>query len=421
MEKIQTLGEPIDVKEIIRGLSADELRSLAKKDEARTEFGSASYISKIKSRSAKFTEIIYDQLTEQQDRLIKDVNKYLEDKSLLCVDRQMCKGPDIDLHCRTYVTGDYARILYMWHETLFPLIKKPAPDVVADITVIDVPEWPERKVLVLPQLQLTYVLGTDYFGEVKKANLRMGMYLAKRRGWLGLHAASKIIRVKDASGKLVEKGVIIFGLSGTGKTSLSCHNHGLVNDEGITIRQDDVIFIRPDAQCYGTENNFYLKTEGLNPTDQALLYRGSVSPNAILENVYVSPEGKVDFSNYSITSNGRGIVRRAELTPYTDDDIDLAKVDIVIFLTRRIDVAPPVAKLSPEQGAAFFILGESVETSAGDPSQAGKSLRVVGTNPFIIGPAEEEGNWFYKALRDNPHLECYVMNTGRVGGVDGEK
>ncbi|MFH1227355.1 MAG: phosphoenolpyruvate carboxykinase (ATP), partial [Planctomycetota bacterium] len=45
----------------------------------------------------------------------------------------------------------------------------------------------------------------------------------------------------------------------------------------------------------------------------------------------------------------------------------------------------------------------------------------VGTNPFIIGPAEEEGNWFYKALRDNPQLECYVMNTGRVGGVDGEK
>ncbi|MFA5793928.1 MAG: phosphoenolpyruvate carboxykinase [Candidatus Brocadiia bacterium] len=421
MEKIETLGEPVYAKEIIRGLSADELRSLAKKDELQTEYGSPSYNSKIKSRSAKFTDIIYDQLTEQQAKLIQEVNNLLKSKSLICVDRQMCKGPDINLHCRTYVTSDYARIPYMWHETLFPLIKEPAPNAVADITVIDVPEWPERKVLVLPQLQMTYVLGTDYFGEVKKANLRMGMYLAKRRGWLGLHAASKIIRVKNPAGKLVEKGVILFGLSGTGKTSLSCHHHGLAHEEGITIRQDDVIFIRPDAHCYGTENNFYLKTEGLNPKDQALLYRGSISPNAILENVYVSPEGKIDFANYSISSNGRGVVRRTEMKPYTDENIDLDQVDVIIFLTRRIDVVPPVAKLSPEQGAAFFMLGESVETSAGDPTQAGKSLRVVGTNPFIIGPAEEEGNWFYKALKDNPQLECYVMNTGRVGGIDGEK
>jgi phosphoenolpyruvate carboxykinase (ATP) len=77
------------------------------------------------------------------------------------------------------------------------------------------------------------------------------------------------------------------------------------------------------------------------------------------------------------------------------------------------------------------MLGESVETSAGDPTQAGKSLRVVGTNPFIIGPAEEEGNWFYKMLKANPtyqtvgrpspQVECFVMNTGRMGGVDGEK
>ena len=429
METINTLGEPVSVKEIIKDAGAAELRSLAKKDEVQTEFGSPSYISKIKSRSAKFTEIIYDQLTEQQVKTIQDVQNYLKSKRLICVDRQMCQSPDISLHCRTYVTDDYARIAYMWHETLFPLgntrdkppVKAPDHNTPADVTVIDVPEWPERKVLVLPDIQLTYILGTDYFGEVKKANLRMGMYLAKRKGWLGLHAASKIIRVKDTTGKLVEKGVIIFGLSGTGKTALSCHHHGLAHEEGIVIRQDDVVFIRPDAHCYGTEDNFYLKTEGLNPKDQALLYRGAISPNAILENVYVSPEGKVDFTNYSISSNGRGIVRRTEMKPYTDDNINLQKVDVIIFLTRRIDIVPPVAKLTPEQGAAFFMLGESVETSAGDPTQAGKSLRVVGTNPFIIGPAEEEGNWFYNMLKSNPQVECFVMNTGRVGGIDGEK
>ncbi|MFH0888082.1 MAG: phosphoenolpyruvate carboxykinase [Planctomycetota bacterium] len=419
MEKINNLGASILVNNIVRNLSSCELRGLAKKDEVRTEYGSPSYISKIKSRSAKFTEIIYNQPTEQQEKIIEDVHDFLKTKTLICVDRQMCQSLDIKIHCQTYVTKDFARIAYMWGETLFPC--GCLTDKVADSTVIDVPEWPERKVLVLPKLQLTYVLGTDYFGEIKKANLRMAMYLAKKKGWLGLHAASKIIRVKDVNGKLVEKGVIIFGLSGTGKTSLSCHHHGLSGEEGIIIRQDDVIIIRPDACCYGTENNFYLKTEGLTMKDQPLLYSGAISSNAILENVYVTLDGKVDFTNYSITSNGRGIVRRADLTSYVDEDINLAKVDVVIFLTRRIDIVPPVAKLTPEQGAAFFMLGESVETSAGDPTQVGKSLRVVGTNPFIIGPAEEEGNWFYKMLKANPQVECFVMNTGRVGGIDGEK
>jgi len=422
MDKIQIpkMPEPILVQEIIRNLSAAELRARAKKDEVTTEYGSPSYISKIKSRSAKFTEIIYGAPNEQQDKIIKDVTAYLKSRRLICVDRQMCLNPQTRLHCRTCVSQDYARLAYMWHETLFP-VDASKVNGEPDNTVIDVPEWPERKVLVLPELHLTFILGTDYFGEIKKANLRMAMYIAKRKGWLGLHAASKIIRVKDKSGKLTEKGVIIFGLSGTGKTSLSCHNHGLSGEEGIIIRQDDVVLMRPDGFCFGTEDNFYLKTEGLNPREQSLLYRGATSPNAILENVFVASDGRVDFANYSITSNGRGIVRRSEMKPYTDSDIDLPHADVVIFLARRADIVPPVAKLTPEQGAAFFMLGESVETSAGDPTQAGKSLRVVGTNPFIIGPAEEEGNWFHKMLDNNPRMECFVMNTGRVGGVDGEK
>jgi phosphoenolpyruvate carboxykinase (ATP) len=59
-----------------------------------------------------------------------------------------------------------------------------------------------------------------------------------------------------------------------------------------------------------------------------------------------------------------------------------------------------------------------VETSAGDPSQAGKSLRVVGTNPFIVGSHEEEGNTFLRILRHNPEIQCFILNTGKVGGID---
>ena len=111
------------------------------------------------------------------------------------------------------------------------------------------------------------------------------------------------------------------------------------------------------------------------------------------------------------------MVKRRDIA-FTDRGIDLEKVNFMIFITRRHDIVPPVARLSPEWAAAAFMLGESVETSAGDPTQAGKSLRVVGTNPFIIGSEEEEGEIFLSILRNNPDIQCFMLNTGKVGGED---
>jgi len=79
-----------------------------------------------------------------------------------------------------------------------------------------------------------------------------------------------------------------------------------------------------------------------------------------------------------------------------------------------------VMRLSPEWAAVAFMLGESIETSAGDPTRVGQSLRVVGTNPFIVGSEEEEGNMFLDFLRSNPDIQCFIMNTGMVGGDNGQ-
>jgi phosphoenolpyruvate carboxykinase (ATP) len=282
--------------------------------------------------------------------------------------------------------------------------------------VITVPEWPEIKVLVFPELGLTLILGSDYKGENKKAMLRQVMYWAKKEGNLGLHAASKVMRVYR-DGELRDLGFLIFGLSGTGKTALSCHSHWLRFPERVIIRQDDVVILRSDGSAIGTEESFYLKTDGLEPGMQPLLYAAAISPRAILENVWVEPEtGKVDFFNSTLTSNGRGMVKRRDIA-FTDDDVNLAKVDYMVFITRHYDIMPPVVRLTPEWAAAAFMLGESIETSAGDPSEAGKALRVVGTNPFIIGSHAEEGNLFLSILRKNPGIRCFIMNTGNVGGM----
>ncbi len=377
-----------------------------------TEFGNLSVVTKVRNRIAKFTEVVMEGLSQEDEQLVHRVMEYLRDREMIMLDRVMCQAPSFKRNCRLYVTADYPRLPLMWGNTLFaPEGGEP------NFVVITVPEWPEKKVLVSPESGLTLILGSDYKGENKKAMLRQVMYWAKKEGNLGLHAASKIMRV-FRDGKLRDLGFLFFGLSGTGKTTLSCHSHWLHAPERVVIRQDDVVILRSDGSAVGTEESFYLKTDGLEPGIQPLLYAAAISPRAILENVWVEPEtGKVDFFDTKLTSNGRAMVKRRDIA-FTDSEIDLEKVNFVVFITRHFDILPPVVRLTPEWAAVAFMLGESVETSAGDPTQAVKQLRVVGTNPFIVGSEEEEGHTFLNIMRNNPDIECFILNTGKVGGAD---
>ena len=405
--------EMLKPRRIIDNPSDEELREWAfEKGGVITEFGNLAVTTNVRNRIAKFTEIVMGDLSTEDDHLCRKVLEYLRDKEMIQLDRVMCQNPAFKRNCRVYVTADYLRIPLMWGNTLFPR-EGGEPDFVT----ITVAEWPEKKTLVFPEAGFTLILGSDYKGENKKAMLRQVMYWAKKQGNLGLHAASKVIRV-FREGSLKDYGFILFGLSGTGKTALSCHSHWLRPPERVIIRQDDVVILKADGSAVGTEESFYLKTDGLEPTSQPLLYAAAISPRAILENVWVDPEtGRVDFFDTTLTANGRAMVKRRDIA-FTDDDIDLEKVDFVIFITRRSDILPPVARLSPEWAAAAFMLGESVETSAGDPTQAGKALRVVGTNPFIVGSQEAEGNTFLNILRNKPDIQCFLLNTGKVGGAD---
>jgi phosphoenolpyruvate carboxykinase (ATP) len=332
---------------------------------------------------------------------------------MIQVDRRMGMAPEAAFHCRLFVPVEFARIAYMWHNMLFPIDSSSEPDFVS----VYVPDWPERIIFLDPNEGYTYICGTDYPGEAKKSMLRQAMYWMKKRGGLGLHAGSKILRVTGRDGQLHDIGFLLFGLSGTGKTTLTLHDHGLNPPERVIIKQDDVVLLASDGRAFGTEDGFYIKTEGLEPT-QRVLWDAATSPTACFENVKIHDNGDIDFVDTTITSNGRGVVLR-KFIHGTDDGIDLPKANKIIFITRRNDVVPVVAKLTPEQGAAFFMLGESIETSAGDPTKAGQAKREVGTNPFIVGPEAQEGNRILKFLSEDPDMEAYILNTGSVGANEG--
>lgn len=406
-------------KNVVSNPTEQELRNLAKPMEKTTEFNSASYVTEVRNRSAKNTYIVdeievgVDQKEisqEDADKILQKVIEYVKDKDVIRVDRQMGMGDKFSYNCRLYISKEYARIAYMWNNTLQPSSNPENPDLLS----IYIPEWPERIMIAYPKTGLTLILGSDYFGEAKKSFLRMAMYKVKEEGGLGFHAGSKLLRVYDKNHELKDVGFIMFGLSGTGKTTLTIHDHELTGEEKSIVRQDDVIFMDENGYCVGTETGFFIKTEGLNPEQQGVLYKAATTDRAILENVKVYDDGKVDFDDVSLTSNGRGIILRSEV-PNTDDTIDLEKANKIIFITRRNDIVPPVVKLNPDQALEAFMLGESIETSAGDPTKAGQSKRCVGTNPFIMGPEIEEGLRLKEILQNNPDMECYILNTGSVG------
>lgn len=378
--------------------SVDQLLEYSMDRLDATSSGGIAVQSKTTHRLAAQTEIVF-QPEPRHVQLLQNAVQAALLEDLVRVDRNLGKNA---FSTSFLVPKKYGWIAAYSAATLFDPKKKEL-----DFLTLCLPDWPEQKVLVLADAGVTLILGSDYVGETKMSFLRLAMYHAKKQGGLGLHAGSKHVQLKTD-----EKGVLFFGLSGTGKTTLSTHDLFLREPEKSVVRQDDIVLWQKDGQALGTEQNFYVKTEGLGPKTHPGLYKACVSDKAMLENVAIK-SGQPDFSDTSRTTNGRAIVFRRDL-PNTDDQVDLPKVDVIFFITRRRDIVPAVAKLSAEQAAAFFMLGESVETSAGDPTRAGQTKRVVGFNPFVVGNPADEGNRFLELLQ-KAGAEAYLLNTGRVG------
>jgi phosphoenolpyruvate carboxykinase (ATP) len=102
-----------------------------------------------------------------------------------------------------------------------------------------------------------------------------------------------------------------------------------------------------------------------------------------------------------------------------EDARNVGPVDYLLILNRNENIIPGVAKLNQEQAAAYFMLGETTGTAAGGTSEAGKFLRVPGTNPFFPLPHGFQGNRLLELLATHP-IQAFLLNTGRVGGKDGD-
>jgi phosphoenolpyruvate carboxykinase (ATP) len=404
---------------VIENPGAEEVKALAAEmPNARpTRYGNLNVQTEVLARSKGSTFLVTDEPDGQNQAISRDEGErwaeiqddYIAGQEMVQVDGYIGGSADFRVPTRLYIERRNANIAAMQQQLYFEADEEVEPELTVVYTAnLPASGYPdERLIAVDVERGVTRVFSSDYFGEAKKGGLRMWNQLVYDRGGLALHAGAKVI--PTAHGDRV--GLTV-GLSGTGKTTTT-----FTRQNGSLPIQDDFVAWLPDGLIYTTESGCFAKTFGLNPEDEPAIYGAVTQPDSYLENV--SQHGaEVDFYDTNYTSNGRATFGFGSIE--SADPSVAYSPNFLLVLNRNENIIPAVARLEGPQAAAFFMLGETQGTSAGGADEAGKFLRVPGTNPFFPMPHDRQGNRFLELLEQHP-LEVYLLNTGRVGGPEADE
>ncbi|MDP8961898.1 MAG: phosphoenolpyruvate carboxykinase [Actinomycetota bacterium] len=385
-----------------------------------TEFDNVNYASQVTARLKKSTFFVSDEEIYQQHlprveakEWARRQDEYIANQDMILIEGYIGPDPAFQTGARLYIERSQANIPAMQEQLYFPKDVNWEPEFTVIYTPgLTAPGKPDDRLIIVDlDTYVTRVLGSDYFGESKMGGLRMWNKLVFDRGGLALHAGCKVFPADGTPGSR-ERCALIIGLSGTGKTTTTFRQQ-----LGSLPVQDDFVALMPGGKIHPSENGCFAKTFGLDPEDEPTIYGGVTRRDAWLENVGVDPQtGKVDFFDTSHTPNGRATFPLANIRHR--EPRDLPEADYLLILNRNENIIPAVAKLKLDQSAAYFMLGETKGTSAGGAAEAGKNLRVPGTNPFFFNNDAWQGNRLLELLDTLPDLEVYVLNTGRIGGPE---
>jgi len=404
-------------RSVLENPTAEELQELAAAmpNARRTAYGNVNVQTRVLSRSTGSTYLVSDEpigtnkviSRAEYERVAALQDAYIARRDMLLVEGFIGSHPATRTPARLFVEKANANIAGMQQQLYF---EREADQPAAELTVIYTPNltvdgYPDDRLIAVDvENGVTRVFNSDYFGESKKGGLRMWNRLVYERGGLPLHAGCKQIPTDRG-----DRVVLIVGLSGTGKTTTT-----FTRQNGSLPVQDDFVAWNADGSVDASEAGCFAKTFGLNPEDEPTILGAVTRPEAYLENVSQAADGgEVDFFDTSYTHNGRATFSFDAIEAADADAIERA--DVLLILNRNEHVIPAVARLRGAQAAAYFMLGETKGTTAGGAEEAGRSLRVPGTNPFFPMPHGLQGNRFLELVSEHP-LEVYLMCTGRVGG-----
>ena len=243
--------------------------------------------------------------------------------------------------------------------------------------------------------------GMRYAGEMKKCIFSVMNHLLPGRGHLGMHCSANVGQDGDCA--------VFFGLSGTGKTTLSADpNRPLIGDDEHGWNEEGV---------FNFEGGCYAKVVDLSQEDEPEIFATTRMRGTILENVILDTEGIPDFHNVSLTQNTRGSYPLTSIENRVYDSRGGHARNVVFLTCDAFGVLPPISRLTPNQAAYHFI--------------SGYTAKVAGTEVGVVEPSATFSACFgapfmprhpsvYADLLSRKVAEqdasCWLLNTGWISG-----
>jgi phosphoenolpyruvate carboxykinase (ATP) len=346
------------------------------------------------------------------DTLLADFRAHLSSRDLFVQD--LVGGAD-----RAHSIGVRVVTEFAWHSLFIRnLLIRPRrlelQDFVPDMTIIDLPSFkadPARhgtlsETVIAIDLTRMIVLigGTAYAGEMKKAVFTALNYLLPEKGVMPMHCSANVGPAGDAA--------VFFGLSGTGKTTLSA-------DASRTLIGDDEHGWSGDG-VFNFEGGCYAKTIRLSAEAEPQIFATTQRFGTVLENVVLAEDGVPDFDDGSLTENTRCAYPLDFIANASESGRAGHPRNIVMLTADAFGVMPPIARLTPAQAMYHFLSGYTAKvagTERGVKEPEATFSTCFGA-PFMPRHPSQYGNLLRRLIAEHG-VDCWLVNTGWTGGAFG--
>ncbi|EKF41720.1 phosphoenolpyruvate carboxykinase [Nitratireductor indicus C115] len=349
---------------------------------------------------------------EHFDVLHADFLKHAADRDLFVQD--LVGGADAENCLPVRVVTEYA-----WHSQFIRnlLLRPETADLASflpQMTIIDLPSFradPQRhgcrtETVIAVDLTRNIVLigGTSYAGEMKKSVFTALNYILPAKGVMPMHCSANFGPDGDAA--------VFFGLSGTGKTTLSA-------DPARTLIGDDE-HGWGETGLFNFEGGCYAKTIRLSEEAEPEIFSTTRRFGTVLENVVLDEHGHPDFDDGSLTENTRCAYPLHFIPNASETGQSGHPKNIIMLTADAFGVLPPIAKLTPAQAMYHFLSGYTAKVAGTEKgvTEPEATFSTCFGAPFMPRHPSEYGN-LLRDLIARHGVDCWLVNTGWTGGAYG--
>lgn len=353
---------------------------------------------------------------ENFDSILNKVRSYLQGKDVFVMDAFVGADPDFRIPIRI-VTENAWQNLFVQNMFINLASKEDYKNHKPGFTLIAVPGFQcnpevdntksETAIALNFKDKIAIVAGTNYAGETKKTFFTVMNYYKPLENVMSMHCSANVGKEGDAA--------LFFGLSGTGKTTLSADPHrNLIGDDEHGWSKNGI---------FNFEGGCYAKVIRLSEESEPEIYETTRRFGTVLENVVVDPiTRKIDLDNDTLTENTRASYPLEMIPNALPDKRTSAHPKNVIFLTcDATGVLPPISRLNSDQAQYHFISGYTSKI-AGTEKGIGKEPKLAFSACFGAPFLVHHPFYYANLLKDKMELHgsnCWLVNTGWVGGKYG--